>query len=132
MASSDDESVIPVTSDDPAVEIGQLPDERQFVAAVQPVDGGWMAVVHFVSADGDHLDTEHSSVIDGGDAPPDEVRAELEKMLRRLEPYRADAATVAGFEIEIGGRTIGLRPDRESGGMRLEPGGPALARASGG
>ena len=130
MARRDENDAVRVTSDDPAVEIGQLPDDRQFIAAVQPVDGGWMAVVHFFAADGAHLATDHSSVLDGGDAPPDEASSELEKMLRRLEPYRTDAATVAAFEVEVGGRTIGIGLDRESGGMRLVPRGPALAPAS--
>lgn len=128
MASADDNRAVAVRSEDPAVEVGQLPDERQFVAAVQRVDGGWIAVVHFFSAEGDHVDTEHSAVFDeGGREPPEAVAGELERMLRLLEPYRVDAATVTAFEVEVAGRTLGLARDRESGGMRLVPRGPTLA-----
>ncbi|HUF57038.1 MAG TPA: hypothetical protein VMM55_10820 [Thermohalobaculum sp.] len=128
MASVEDRRVVAVKSDDPAVEVGQLPDERQFIAAVLHVDGGWIAVVHFFAADGGHVDTEHSAICcDGSGTPPEEVTEELRKMLRRLEPYRVDAATVAAFEIEVAGRTLGLSRDREGGGMRLEPGGPTLS-----
>ena len=130
MARSEGQDAIPVISDDPAVEVGQLPDDRQFVAAVLRIDGGWMAVVHFFAADGDHVDTEHSAICDGSSTPPEEVTEELEKMLRRLEPYRASAAAVMPFEVEVAGRKIGLVKDRESGGIRLEPGGPVLARAA--
>ena len=131
MANHQETGAIAVKSDDPAVEVGQLADERQFIAAIQRVDGGWMAVVHFFSGDGDHVATEHSAILDdGGAEPPDAVRGELGRMLRQLEPYQTDAATVAPFEIEVAGRRIGLAPDRETGGARLEPGGPSLAAAS--
>lgn len=128
MASAVDRGAVSVRSEDPTVAVGQLPDERQFIGAVQRVDGGWIAVVHFFSADGDHLDTEHSAVFDeDGREPPEAVAGELRQMLRRLEPYRVDAATVAAFEVEVAGRTLGLARERESGAMRLVPSGPTLA-----
>lgn len=129
MAETDTPGSIPIgPRDDPFLEVGQLADERQFLGAIQRVDGGWMAVVHFFALEGEHLESEHSRIVPGGDdEPPEEARAAFERMLRRLEPYRKDAVTVSAFETELAGRRLGLLPDRESGGLRLEPNGPTFA-----
>ena len=129
MASTEDSVSIPVRAPaDTTVEAGQSPDGRQFVGALLRVDGGWMAVVHFFSGEGEHLDVEHGSVR-AGDEPPDAARNDLEDMLRRLEPYREGAVIVSAFEVEVAERKLGLVLDRESGGMRLEPGGAVLVPA---
>ena len=118
--------------DDPFVELGQLADERQFLAALLRVDGGWMAVVHFFASEGDHLETDHSSRVPGGEEPPEEARAAFERMLRRLEPYQQDAISVSAFETELSGLRFGLSPDSATGGLRVEPNGPVLLPGTGG
>ena len=117
--------------DDPFVELGQLADERQFLAALLRVDGGWMAVVHFFASEGDYLETEHSSLVQGGDEPPEQARAAFERMVRRLEPYRQDAITVRAFQAEVSGQPVGLASDPESGGLRLAPNGPVFPPSGG-
>lgn len=112
--------------DGPLVETGQLADERQFLAAVLRAGGGWMAVVHFFAAEGQHLMSEHSDRFDNGDEPPAEAREAFERMLRRLEPYRQDAVSLCPFEAELSGHRFALVPDPESEGLRLEPDGPVL------
>ena len=127
MPESEAPRAVPIArQDDPLIEVGQLPDERQFVAALLRLDGGWMAVVHYFVAEGDHVESEHSDLIAGGDAPPEEARAALERMLRQLEPYRQDAVSVCPFETELAGHSLGLSPDRDSGGLRLVPNGPVF------
>lgn len=74
---------------DPHIEVGQLPDERQFLAALLKGDAGWMTVVHFFASEGDHLDTDCSEPLGEGDEPPAEARDAFETALRRLEPYKS-------------------------------------------
>ena len=132
MADPDIRDTVPIDRrDDPFIELGQLADERQFLAAILRVADGWMPVVHFFASEGDHLESDHAPHFAGDDEPPEEARAAFERMLRRLEPYRQDAITVRAFEMELSGRRVGLSSDPQSGGLRLEPNGPVFPPSGG-
>ena len=100
---------------------GHSPDGRQFLARLVEAPEGWVALLQWFAAEGDHLENDH----DGPFAGREDAVSALDAMLDRLQPMQLEPVTISVFEDEVEGAATGLAADGE--GLKLMPDGPRFS-----